>query len=365
MLNPIPKPILTKLNLILSNRLGVKASDSIPSSAQTLLKKSKTKVDNSRQAHTLNPKLKSNLNPSQTTTALDKLDRVKYNSLLSLNNKPINHKPNFNEINLNREFKNRTNTNSTNSIFTQTVNQKSRSTSSTVSNSSVSSADTTVPTDHHHISQNKLNKMSDTNSTYNQMAAGFRDPREAPLRKLSVDLIKTYKHINEVYYAKKKRRAQQSNNIEQIQQQQQQQVQQQPQQLQIQPDLLLNSNVNTNNNTLTNNANAVVAQPMLSGSANKKERRLYNDGFDDEYYDYIVKSGEKFLDRYEIDSLIGKGSFGQVVKAFDLEEQEYVAIKIIKNKRPFLQQAQIEVRLLELMNQHENEFSAYIGKFFS
>lgn len=26
----------------------------------------------------------------------------------------------------------------------------------------------------------------------------YRDPIEAPLRKLSVDLIKTYKHINEV-----------------------------------------------------------------------------------------------------------------------------------------------------------------------
>ena len=38
----------------------------------------------------------------------------------------------------------------------------------------------------------------------------FRDPSTAPLRKLSVDLIKTYKHINEVYYAKKKRRAQQT-----------------------------------------------------------------------------------------------------------------------------------------------------------
>lgn len=44
----------------------------------------------------------------------------------------------------------------------------------------------------------------------------------------------------------------------------------------------------------------------------KKERRLYNDGFDDENYDYVIRSGEKFLDRYEIDTLIGKGSFGQV-----------------------------------------------------
>lgn len=47
-------------------------------------------------------------------------------------------------------------------------------------------------------------------------------------------------------------------------------------------------------------------------SSHKKERKLYNDGYDDENHDYIIKHGEKFLDRYEIDSLIGKGSFGQV-----------------------------------------------------
>lgn len=44
----------------------------------------------------------------------------------------------------------------------------------------------------------------------NGLGMPFRDPATAPLRKLSVDLIKTYKHINEVYYAKKKRRAQQA-----------------------------------------------------------------------------------------------------------------------------------------------------------
>lgn len=44
----------------------------------------------------------------------------------------------------------------------------------------------------------------------------------------------------------------------------------------------------------------------------KKERRLYNDGYDDENFDYVIKTGEKWFDRYEIESLIGKGSFGQV-----------------------------------------------------
>lgn len=40
--------------------------------------------------------------------------------------------------------------------------------------------------------------------------------------------------------------------------------------------------------------------------SHKKERKLYNDGWDDDNHDYIIKNGEKFLDRYEIDSLIGK-----------------------------------------------------------
>lgn len=53
--------------------------------------------------------------------------------------------------------------------------------------------------------------------------------------------------------------------------------------------------------------------------------------------------------------------FLQVVKAYDRAEQEWVAIKIIKNKKAFLNQAQIEVRLLELMNKHDTEMKYYIG----
>lgn len=52
----------------------------------------------------------------------------------------------------------------------------------------------------------------------------------------------------------------------------------------------------------------------------------------------------------------------QVVKAYDHQTQELVAIKIIKNKKAFLNQAQIELRLLELMNQHDTEMKYYIGK---
>ena len=55
-------------------------------------------------------------------------------------------------------------------------------------------------------------------------------------------------------------------------------------------------------------------------------------GWDDENYDYEVKNGELFNDRYTVSTVIGKGSFGQVVKALDNTTQEWVAIKIIKSK---------------------------------
>ena len=45
---------------------------------------------------------------------------------------------------------------------------------------------------------------------------------------------------------------------------------------------------------------------------------MLNEGYDDENHDYIVKPGERWNDQYEIDSLIGKGSFGQVTLLFYL-----------------------------------------------
>ncbi|VDO03618.1 unnamed protein product [Rodentolepis nana] len=82
--------------------------------------------------------------------------------------------------------------------------------------------------------------------------------------------------------------------------------------------------------------------------------------YTDANYDYIVRSGEVWMNRYYMDSLIGKGSFGQVMKARDFVANADVAIKIIKNKRAFTNQAREEIRLLTKMN-HLQEFNAADG----
>jgi hypothetical protein len=70
-----------------------------------------------------------------------------------------------------------------------------------------------------------------------------------PLRKLSVELLQTYKHINEVYYANKKKRA------------------------------------------------AAGGSHASSSAHFKKERKTGNDGYDDENHNYIVNRAEVFNNR--------------------------------------------------------------------
>lgn len=65
-----------------------------------------------------------------------------------------------------------------------------------------------------------------------------------------------------------------------------------------------------------------------------------NFGFDDERGDYNVAVGDHIGYRYETNCLIGNGSFGQVIKAFDHKKLTSVAIKIIRNKPRFHKQVQ-------------------------
>ncbi|GMH56960.1 hypothetical protein TrRE_jg5612 [Triparma retinervis] len=180
-----------------------------------------------------------------------------------------------------------------------------------------------------HHSQHQSSSTISTTTTANTSSSGplsvpqaqqqgtrMRPSKDRPLMKLSIDLIETYKFINKVYYEQKAKKK------------------------------------------LQREASAKQSDASLHGR------------WDDDNYDYIVKENEDFGEegRYTLKEKIGKGSFGQVVKAYDNTENKEVAIKIIKSKKPFTLQARTEIELLEQLksddSNDENNIVRLINHFF-
>lgn len=76
-----------------------------------------------------------------------------------------------------------------------------------------------------------------------------------------------------------------------------------------------------------------------------------NFGYDDDRGDYNIVNGDHLAYRYEIVDILGKGSFGQVVRCIDHKTGVLVAIKIIRNKKRFHQQALVEVDILQKLRE--------------
>lgn len=76
-----------------------------------------------------------------------------------------------------------------------------------------------------------------------------------------------------------------------------------------------------------------------------------NFGYDDERGDYTIVPGDHLSYRYEIIDVLGKGSFGQVVRCIDHKLGVLVAVKIIRNKKRFHQQALVEVNILQKLRE--------------
>ncbi|XP_061124503.1 dual specificity tyrosine-phosphorylation-regulated kinase 2 isoform X1 [Syngnathus typhle] len=89
-------------------------------------------------------------------------------------------------------------------------------------------------------------------------------------------------------------------------------------------------------------------RPGVPGGAN-------NCGYDDEQGSYIQIPHDQIAYRYEVLKVIGKGSFGQVVKAFDHKTQTHVALKMVRNEKRFHRQAAEEIRILEHLRKQDKD----------
>lgn len=88
---------------------------------------------------------------------------------------------------------------------------------------------------------------------------------------------------------------------------------------------------------------------FVGPKAKKIQGSLLNDhnfGYDDEKGDYKIVLKDHIDYRYEVLELLGQGSFGQVVECYDHKNKEKCALKIIRNKKKFHDQALVEVKVL-------------------
>ncbi|GAB6020659.1 Dual specificity tyrosine-phosphorylation-regulated kinase 3 [Chamberlinius hualienensis] len=95
----------------------------------------------------------------------------------------------------------------------------------------------------------------------------------------------------------------------------------------------------------------------LAGSGN-------NCGYDDDQGSYIHVQHDHVGYRYEVIKVIGKGSFGQVVKALDHKTQQHVALKMVRNERRFHRQAQEEIKILDYLRKQDKDNSMNIIHMF-
>ncbi|KAM7426472.1 Dual specificity protein kinase clk2 [Porites harrisoni] len=74
---------------------------------------------------------------------------------------------------------------------------------------------------------------------------------------------------------------------------------------------------------------------------------------DDEDGHLIFRHGDMLNSRYEINSLLGEGTFGKVLDCFDRKTNTYVAVKVIKNVEKYREAAKLEIKVLEKIQQRD------------
>ena len=104
---------------------------------------------------------------------------------------------------------------------------------------------------------------------------------------------------------------------------------------------------------LTNHEKAEILDYDTIYFIGNDHKRFAKDSFDDDNGDYKAYVGNQLGYRYEIIDIFGKGSFGQALKCKDHKTGELVALKVIRSKKKFYQQAMVEVKILKFIKDHD------------
>ncbi|KAI9749549.1 MAG: dual specificity protein kinase kns1 [Lichina confinis] len=80
-----------------------------------------------------------------------------------------------------------------------------------------------------------------------------------------------------------------------------------------------------------------------------------NQTVDDEDGHYIVNADSDLTDRYQICRLLGQGTFGKVVEAYDRRKRVRCAIKIIRSVQKYRDASRIELRVLSTLASNDRE----------
>jgi serine/threonine protein kinase len=97
----------------------------------------------------------------------------------------------------------------------------------------------------------------------------------------------------------------------------------------------------------------------------KNNTAISNEGRDNSEGDFILHArdvlGAVKGRRYQVLDMLGKGTFGQVVKCVNMETREIAAVKVVKNKAAYFNQGLVEIQILEILNhQFDAEDKAHI-----
>ena len=112
---------------------------------------------------------------------------------------------------------------------------------------------------------------------------------------------------------------------------------------------------------VTNIAPATGAGMPLSTKSSKQSSKGKSEGEYQPIKNELITSPYK--NQYEVLEFLGKGTFGQVVKAWKKGTNEIVAVKILKKHPSYARQGQIEVSILSQLSRENAEEFNFVRAF--